>query len=88
MRCGVFQPSDEPTGDASPALNRPGVRDGLNRAGLRTLYAVDDAALTELMHKVRTGAVHPDDAVAELSRLPFADLGVARIDHHLSLIHI
>ena len=69
----------------SEALNRPGVREGLISADLRTLYAVDDAALTELMHRVRTGAVHPDDAVADLSRLPFADLGVARIDHHRAL---
>ena len=26
--------------------------------------------------------MHPDDAVAELRRLPFADLGFARVDHH------
>jgi hypothetical protein len=37
------------------------------------------------MDAVRSGAVHPDDAVAELRRLPFADLGFARVDHHRSL---
>lgn len=26
--------------------------------------------------------MHPDDAMAELRRLPFADLGFARVDHH------
>jgi hypothetical protein len=37
------------------------------------------------MDAVRSGAVHPDDAVAELRRLPFADLGFARVDHHRAL---
>jgi pyridinium-3,5-biscarboxylic acid mononucleotide synthase len=46
---------------------------------------VDEAALVRLMDAVRSGDVHPDDAVAELRRLPFADLGFARVDHHRSL---
>jgi hypothetical protein len=46
---------------------------------------VDEAALQRLLADVRSGAVHPDDAVAELRRLPFADLGFARVDHHRSL---
>jgi hypothetical protein len=46
---------------------------------------VDEAALQQLLDDVRSGAVHPDDAVAELRRLPFADLGFARVDHHRSL---
>lgn len=29
--------------------------------------------------------MHPDDAVARLRRLPFADLGFARVDHHRPL---
>ena len=37
------------------------------------------------MDAVRSGDVHPDDAVAELRRLPFADLGFARVDHHRAL---
>jgi len=37
------------------------------------------------MEAVRSGEVHPDDAVAELRRLPFADLGFARVDHHRPL---
>ncbi len=43
---------------------------------------MNEAALVRLMDAVRTGEVHPDDAVAELRRLPFADLGFARVDHH------
>jgi NCAIR mutase (PurE)-related protein len=46
---------------------------------------VDEAALQRLLADVRSGAVHPDDAVAELRRLPFADLGFARVDHHRAL---
>lgn len=29
--------------------------------------------------------MHPDDALAQLRRLPFADLGFARVDHHRGL---
>ena len=46
---------------------------------------MDEAALERLLDDVRTGAVHPDDALAELRRLPFADLGFARVDHHRAL---
>jgi len=46
---------------------------------------VDDAALRALLTDVAGGKVAPDDAVARLRRLPFADLGFARIDHHRAL---
>ncbi|MET0727666.1 MAG: nickel pincer cofactor biosynthesis protein LarB [Acidimicrobiales bacterium] len=46
---------------------------------------MDEAALQRLLDDVRSGAVHPDDAVADLRRLPFADLGFARVDHHRTL---
>lgn len=46
---------------------------------------MDEAALVRLLDDVRAGEVHPDDAVAALRRLPFADLGFARVDHHRSL---
>jgi len=46
---------------------------------------VDDAELRALVEGVRSGAVAPDDAVERLRRLPFADLGFARIDHHRAL---
>jgi NCAIR mutase (PurE)-related protein len=43
---------------------------------------VDEVALRQLLDGVRSGATHPDDALAALRRLPFADLGFARVDHH------
>lgn len=46
---------------------------------------MNEAALQRLLADVRSGAVHPDDAAAELRRLPFADLGFARVDHHRAL---
>jgi pyridinium-3,5-biscarboxylic acid mononucleotide synthase len=46
---------------------------------------MDDHDLETLLLDVRSGAVAPDAAVAQLRRLPFADLGFARVDHHRGL---
>jgi len=46
---------------------------------------MDEPALRQLLDDVRTGVVGPDDAVARLRRLPFVDLGFARVDHHRAL---
>ena len=46
---------------------------------------VDDAVLATLLDDVRSGAVSPDEAVGRLRRLPFADLGFAKVDHHRAL---
>ena len=46
---------------------------------------MDEPALRQLLDDVRAGVVGPDDAVARLRRLPFVDLGFARIDHHRAL---
>lgn len=46
---------------------------------------MDEPALRQLLDGVRSGDISADDAVARLRRLPFADLGFARIDHHRSL---
>ena len=42
-------------------------------------------ALRELLEKVQRGEASVDEATAALARLPFADLGYARVDHHRSL---
>lgn len=47
--------------------------------------AVDEAALRRLLDAVQVGAVTTDDAVERLRRLPYADLGFARVDHHRAL---
>ncbi|MGH9148950.1 MAG: nickel pincer cofactor biosynthesis protein LarB [Acidimicrobiales bacterium] len=46
---------------------------------------MDELALRALLDDVRTGTLDPDEAVRRLRRLPFADLGFARVDHHRAL---
>jgi NCAIR mutase (PurE)-related protein len=42
-------------------------------------------ALLAILSEVEQGKVSPEAAAAELSKLPFEDLGHARVDHHRSL---
>ena len=46
---------------------------------------MDEPALRQLLDDVRSGALAADDAVARLRRLPFVDLGFAKVDHHRAL---
>lgn len=46
---------------------------------------MDEPALRQLLDDVRSGVLGADEAVARLRRLPFADLGFARVDHHRAL---
>jgi hypothetical protein len=46
---------------------------------------VDEDALHRLLSDVQSGDMSPDDAVRMLRRLPFADLGFAKVDHHRPL---
>jgi NCAIR mutase (PurE)-related protein len=46
---------------------------------------VDPEALRAFLAEVAAGRVPVDDALAVLRRLPYADLGYARIDHHRAL---
>ena len=43
------------------------------------------SSLRALIDQVASGECTPDDAVRQLRRLPYADLGFARIDHHRDL---
>jgi NCAIR mutase (PurE)-related protein len=43
---------------------------------------LDEATIRRLIEQVRSGLVEPDEVVARLRRLPYADLGFARVDHH------
>ena len=46
---------------------------------------MDEPRLQRLLADVRSGVCTPDEAVYQLRRLPFADLGFAKVDHHRSL---
>jgi hypothetical protein len=46
---------------------------------------VDPSSLRTLIDRVASGVCTPDDAVRQLRRLPYADLGFARVDHHRDL---
>lgn len=46
---------------------------------------MDEQELRALIDEIRSGATSPDAAVQRLSRLPFADVGEALVDHHRSL---
>jgi len=43
---------------------------------------MDEPALRQLLDDVASGTCPPDDALRQLRRLPFADIGFARVDHH------
>ena len=49
------------------------------------MHPVNEADIRQLLTDVRSGALTPDDAVATLRRLPFADIGDALVDHHRAL---
>jgi pyridinium-3,5-biscarboxylic acid mononucleotide synthase len=46
---------------------------------------MDVSSLRALVERVASGECAPDDAVRQLRRLPYADLGFARVDHHRDL---
>ncbi|MDA8039269.1 MAG: nickel pincer cofactor biosynthesis protein LarB [Actinomycetota bacterium] len=46
---------------------------------------MDDLDVRRLIDEIRSGALSPDDAAAALRKLPFAELGFAKVDHHRPL---
>ncbi len=46
---------------------------------------MDASSLRALVEDVAAGRCAPDDAVRQLRRLPYSDLGFARVDHHRDL---
>ena len=46
---------------------------------------MDASSLRALIEDVAAGRCPPDDAVRQLRRLPYSDLGFARVDHHRDL---
>jgi NCAIR mutase (PurE)-related protein len=43
------------------------------------------ASLLELLARIRDGALSPEEGAAQLSKLPYEDVGFAKIDHHRAL---
>src|SRR5438552_3276409 len=72
--CSVKVPSGprKPTGGFEVSWTGTGCQDS----------DVDDEALRAFLADIASGRVDPDAAVERLQRLPFADLGYARVDHH------
>lgn len=48
---------------------------------------MNEEQLRNLLEEVRGGSRGVDDALGELRRLPFEDLGFAKVDHHRALRH-
>src|SRR5712691_1440017 len=46
---------------------------------------MDPKTLRELLEAVQKGRVSPDQAADQLRRLPYEDLGFAKVDHHRAL---
>ena len=46
---------------------------------------MDEPTLRLLLEDLQSGAIGPEEALRRLRRLPFADLGFARVDHHRAL---
>ena len=46
---------------------------------------MDEASLYRLLSDLQAGSVSADDVVRRLRRLPYSDLGFARVDHHRTL---
>ncbi len=51
----------------------------------RIVIPMDELEIRRLIDDLRSGACSPDDAVRKLRRLPFTELGFAKVDHHRSL---
>lgn len=46
---------------------------------------MDEATIRVLLDQLQSGLVEPEEVVARLRRLPYADLGFAKVDHHRTL---
>lgn len=46
---------------------------------------MDELDVRQLVDEIRTGECSPDEAVSRLRRLPFTELGYAKVDHHRPL---
>jgi len=71
-----------------PSGPRNPTRDGTEAAGWVTdgqTTGVDDDTLRQMLAGVAAGTIDADEAARSLRRLPYTDLGFARVDHHRSI---
>ncbi len=52
---------------------------------LRIIPPMNETALRTLLESVRAGETNLDEAVERLRRLPFEDIGFAKVDHHRAI---
>ena len=72
-------------GARGPEKRDPSPRLRHRRHAGRIVMPMDELELRGLIDDLRSGACSPDDAVRRLRRLPFAELGFAKVDHHRAL---
>ena len=46
---------------------------------------MEQSALLEILNRVKSGEVSPEEAMLQLKMQPFEDLGYAKVDHHRAL---
>ena len=46
---------------------------------------MDIEYLRKLLENVKKGSVSNDDALVDLKKLPFEDMGFAKVDHHRNI---
>ena len=88
MRCVVVQPPCNCSARADFAAFGPPRNLAVNGGSQRgTCHDVpmDETALRGLIEQIQSGEVSADAAVATLQRLPFAEIGAAKVDHHRAL---
>jgi NCAIR mutase (PurE)-related protein len=73
-----------PTDDGGTADATDG-SDEVASVTIRQDSDVDAADMRQLLDAVRDGRLPVDEALAAVRRLPYADLGFARVDHHRAL---
>lgn len=49
---------------------------------LQANFKMDASRILALLQEIERGAITPERALQQLEHLPYADLGVARVDHH------
>src|SRR5262249_31140471 len=87
MRLGATGSHPSPGYPATPTPSRPQARaaPGETKARHPGAPGMREDELRALLEALRDGRRSTDEALARLRDLPFADLGVAHIDHHRML---